>query len=72
MKELNIKIKDEYITLSQLLKLAGLVDSGAQAKMYILDGLVKYNNEVCTMRNKKVYIKDTVTFGDTNIKVINK
>lgn len=57
---MNIKITTEYIKLDQLLKFAGIVDSGVFAKEIILDGLVKYNGEVCTMRGKKVYPGDKV------------
>ncbi len=57
---MNIKITTEYIKLDQLLKFSGIVDSGVFAKEIILDGLVKYNGEVCTMRGKKVYSGDRV------------
>ncbi len=57
---MNIKITTEYIKLDQLLKFSGIVDSGVFAKEIILDGLVKYNGEVCTMRGKKVYPGDNV------------
>ena len=57
---MNIKITTEYIKLDQLLKFSGIVDSGVFAKEIILDGLVKYNGEVCTMRGKKVYPGDKV------------
>lgn len=57
---MNIKITTEYIKLDQLLKFAGIVDSGVFAKEIIWDGLVKYNGEVCTMRGKKVYPGDIV------------
>ncbi len=57
---MNIKITTEYIKLDQLLKFSGIVDSGVFAKEIILDGLVKYNGEVCTMRGKKVYPGDRV------------
>ena len=57
---MNIKITTEYIKLDQLLKFAGIVDSGVFAKEIIWDGLVKYNGEVCTMRGKKVYPGDVV------------
>jgi len=58
---MNIKITTEYIKLDQLLKFSGIVDSGVFAKEIILDGLVKYNGEVCTMRGKKVYPGDKVS-----------
>ena len=57
---MNIKITTEYIKLDQLLKFAGIVDSGVFAKEIIWDGLVTYNGEVCTMRGKKVYPGDRV------------
>lgn len=57
---MNIKITTEYIKLDQLLKFSGIADNGAFAKEIILDGLVKYNGEVCTMRGKKVYPGDVV------------
>ena len=57
---MNIKITTEYIKLDQLLKFSGIADNGGFAKEIILDGLVKYNGEVCTMRGKKVYPGDKV------------
>jgi len=57
---MNIKITTEYIKLDQLLKFAGIVDSGVFAKEIIWDGLVTYNGEVCTMRGKKVYPGDKI------------
>ena len=45
-----IKIETEYIKLDQFLKLAGLVQTGGQGKMIILEGNVLVNNEICTKR----------------------
>lgn len=38
-----IKLRDDYIKLGQALKAAGLVESGVDAKMAVLDGLVCVN-----------------------------
>ena len=57
---MEIKIKDEFIKLGQLLKLAGLVESGVDAKYVIEDGLVKVNGEVEIRRGKKIYKNDVV------------
>lgn len=57
---MNIKITTEFIKLDQLLKFSGIADNGAFAKEIILDGLVSYNGEVCTMRGKKVYPGDKI------------
>ena len=66
-----VSIRDEYIKLGQLLKLANLVDSGAMAKEVIEDGLVKYNGEVETRRGKKVYPGDVVEFNGESVTVTN-
>lgn len=59
-------IRDEFIKLGQALKLAGLVESGVDAKMVIQDGLVKVNGRVETQRGKKLVNKDEVSFdGNT-------
>ena len=49
-----IYIKDDFIKLGQALKLAGLVESGVDAKLVVQDGLVKVNGEVDTRRGKKL------------------
>ena len=67
---MNIKITTEYIKLDQLLKFSGIVDSGVFAKEIILDGLVKYNGEVCTMRGKKIRPGDKVTLGGNTVSVV--
>ncbi|WP_197407554.1 S4 domain-containing protein YaaA [Caviibacter abscessus] len=62
-----IKIKTEYIKLDQLLKYANVVESGANAKEYILNGQVLVNNEIETKRGKKLYKGDIVTFEGEKI-----
>ena len=58
----SIKIKDEFIKLGQALKLAGLVDSGIEAKEVIQNGEVLVNGEVDTRRGKKLIPGDSFTF----------
>ena len=57
-----ITIKDEFIKLRQALKLAGMVDSGVDAKIEIEEGNVKVNGEVETRRGKKLRNGDTFSF----------
>ena len=54
MKDKKISIDTEFIKLQDLLKLAGLCDTGGMAKMIIQNGDVTVNGEVCTMRGKKM------------------
>lgn len=66
-----IKIRDEYIKLGQALKLAGLVESGLQAKVEIQEGYVKVNGEVEYQRGKKIHAGDVIEFDGQQIKVEN-
>ena len=58
-----IKIKDEYIKLGQALKLSGMVGSGVEAKIVILDGQVLVNGEVELQRGKKLHPGDIFSFN---------
>ena len=64
-----IKIRDEFIKLGQLLKLADMVQDGVEAKYVITDGLVKVNG-VDDRRGRKVYEGDIVSYDGKEIKVI--
>ena len=65
-----IKIRDEFIKLGQLLKLADMVQDGVEAKNVITDGLVKVNGEVDDRRGRKVYEGDIVSYDGKENKVI--
>ena len=55
-----VLITTEFIKLDSFLKYAGLTDTGGQAKEMVLEGMVKVNGEVCTMRVKKIRPGDVV------------
>lgn len=65
----NIKIKDEFIKLGQALKMAGLVDSGVNAKFAILDGSVKVNGNVEKQRGKKLRAGDVIEYNGNQITI---
>ena len=65
----SITLRDEFIKLGQLLKAAGLVENGVDAKYAIQDGLVKVNGQVDDRRGRKVYPGDEVEFDGNKIKV---
>ncbi|EOS49147.1 RNA-binding S4 domain-containing protein [Lachnospiraceae bacterium MD335] len=58
-----IFIRDDFIKLGQAIKLAGLVESGVEAKEVIQDGLVRVNGTVDTRRGRKLVPGDEVRFG---------
>ena len=62
-----IAIKTEFIKLDQLLKFSGVADIGSEAKQMVLDGIVKVNGEVCTMRGKKISPGDLVEITGEDI-----
>ena len=64
-----IKLRDEYIKLGQALKAAGFVESGADAKDVIVQGMVKVNGEVEVQRGKKLYAGDEVLFERQTIRI---
>lgn len=53
MKE--ITIKTDYITLGQFLKYLNLIDSGGQARDFLLENAVAVNGEGETRRGRKLY-----------------
>ena len=64
-----VEINTEFIKLDQLLKWANFTASGAESKMFILNGEVKVNGEVETRRGKKIYDGYIVEFNGEKIKV---
>lgn len=55
-----IKINTEYITLSQLIKFAGISFDGAEAKEIVKAGFAYVNGEKEERRGRKLYKGDTV------------
>ena len=67
-----IKIRDDFIKLGQALKLAGLVESGVDAKMEIQEGFVRVNGEVEVQRWKKIRRGDVFEYNRQQIKVVDE
>ena len=60
MEKATVQIRTEFIKLQDLLKFAGAVETGGDAKLIIQEGRVSVNGEVCTMRGKKIRPGDVV------------
>ena len=67
-----ITITTEYIKLQDLLKLAGVVYTGGEAKVLIQEGAVTVNGAVCTQRGKKLRPGDTFCFNGVVYAVTQK
>jgi ribosome-associated protein len=64
-----IEIRGYVIRLGQLLKLAGLADSGADAKALLADGAVTVNGEPEERRGRQLHPGDVVAVGDEAVRV---
>lgn len=69
MQAQDIAITTEFIKLEGLLKFAGIVGTGGEAKSIILEGDVSVNGEVCMQRGKKIRAGDTVTLPGIKLHV---
>ena len=65
-----VEIRDESIRLGQLLKLAGLVEDGAQAREVVAEGYVTVNGETVTQRGRQVRPGDVVGFAGAVLEVV--
>jgi ribosome-associated protein len=61
--------REGTIRLGQLLKAAGLVDSGGEAKAVLASGSVTVNGEVETRRGRQLHPGDVVTLGDASVRL---
>lgn len=64
-----IQINTEFIKLDSLLKFAGMVETGGEAKELIQAGQVKLNGQVCTMRGKKCVPGDEIELDGRTVTV---
>ena len=67
---LEVPIRDESIRLGQLLKLAGVVDDGAMARMVIENGEVTVDGAVVLRRGTQVRPGQTVTYAGESLSVV--
>lgn len=71
MESYDIKIKTEFIKLQDLLKFAGAVETGGDAKLIIQEGRITVNGAICTMRGKKMRPGDIACIdGETELVVV--
>ena len=67
---IEFKLQGDFIPMIQLLKATGLVETGGEAQMVVIEGLVKYNGQVDYRKRLKVKKGDTVQFMNKQIKVL--
>lgn len=69
---MKFELEEEYIELFKLLKVTGVAESGAQAKMLIEEGAVKRSGEIETRKRTKIVAGEVVEVMDNRIEVVLK
>lgn len=67
---IRFELDDDYIELFKLLKVTGVAESGAQAKMLIDEGNIKRNGEVELRKRAKIVLGEKIEVGEEEIEVI--
>ncbi|SDD27201.1 RNA-binding S4 domain-containing protein [Williamwhitmania taraxaci] len=69
MNEIIFELKDEFIELIRLLKATRIAQSGAEAKIFVEEGLVQLNGQPESRKRAKIRPGDKVTVDGNIISV---
>lgn len=72
MQQIEFKLNGEYVELNQLLKLAGMCDSGGAGKALVAEGVVLVDGMVELRKTAKIRAGSVVTLGDVQISVMQQ
>lgn len=70
MQQLEFTLNGEFVELKQLLKMAGLCDSGGAGKQIVASGVVMADGCQELRKTAKIRAGQTVALGDAVIRVI--
>lgn len=70
MQTLDFELDGNHVELNQLLKLAGVVDSGASGKHRVAEGVVRVDGETELRKTCKIRAGQIVEIGDCRIRVV--
>jgi ribosome-associated protein len=65
----DVPIQGDVIRLGQLLKLAGLAESGGDARALVEQGAVTVNGEVETRRGRQLHPGDVIALGEDAVRI---
>ena len=69
MELFQLRAGEDFIRLGQVLKAAGMAETGAEAKEVIQDGLVMVNGETETRRGRKLHSGDVVLYDGRELRI---
>jgi ribosome-associated protein len=70
VQQLEFHLRGEFIELCNLLKLAGVCDSGGAGKALVAEGVVSVDGQVELRKTAKIRAGQVVTLGDAQIRVL--
>lgn len=70
MAPIDFQLRGEYVALCDLLKLAGIADSGGQGKLMIANSEVKVDGKPESRKTAKIRAGQTVTCLGQTIRVV--
>lgn len=70
MQQLEFMLRGEFVELNQLLKLAGVCNSGGAGKALVAEGVVEVDGKVELRKACKIRAGSIVTLGDVRICVV--
>jgi ribosome-associated protein len=68
-QQLDFHLRGEFVELNQLLKLAGVCDSGGAGKALVAEGAVSVDGQLELRKTAKIRVGQVVTVGDVRISV---
>ena len=69
MDIIDFELDRDFVELNQLLKLAGLCDSGGAGKQLVASGAVRVDGAVESRKTAKIRTGQSVRIGDVEIRV---
>lgn len=69
MELFQLRAGEDFIRLGQVLKAAGMAETGAEAKEVIQEGLVMVNGETETRRGRKLHSGDVVFYDGKELRI---
>lgn len=71
MDTIQFELRGDFIELCNLLKLAGIANSGGQGKMMVSDGIVEVDGAIETRKTAKIRAGQVVECLGQKISVVN-
>lgn len=70
MQTIDFELDRDFVELNQLLKLAGLCDSGGAGKQLVASGAVRVDGDVELRKTAKLRAGQVVTLDDVAIRIV--